>query len=123
MPKTLTQHLKEIGDEQTSITVNGTVYKCTKTEAVARKLFLLAQGGTERIVDEDGNEVTVIHKADPRVAKSIREYTEGKASVELPKETKGKAKAGQYSSETANRLSDRLGAPTPNRPMRPKTKS
>ena len=118
MAKTLTDHLKDIGNEETTITINGETHTCSKTEAVARRMFLMAEGGTEEIM-VDGEAMERVYKPDYRVAKSIREFIEGKAGVEPPKETKGNAKPGRFSSETASRLNDRLGPAKPTRPKVP----
>ena len=57
----------------------------------------------------DGEIEERTYKADYRVAKSIREYTEGKAAQEPPKKGKQNAKAGRYDSEIGRRLNERLG--------------
>lgn len=119
MAKSITECLREVGEEQITLTINGEEYTCTKTEAVARKMFLLAQGGTEVVADEDGNGVTVMHKPDYKVAKMLREFTEGKAAVEVVPEGDKKHKAGRYDSSISKRLNDRLGS-KPSRPMIPK---
>jgi hypothetical protein len=114
--KSITQWLKQIGDEKVRIVVNGKVKKVSQTEALARKMFILAKGGIEEIEDEAGNIVEVVHKPDHKVAKSIREWTEGKAAVEPPKEKPKQAKAGQYDSEIGRRLNERLGSGTVEEP-------
>lgn len=108
MSKSLTDCLKEIGDETVNIRVDGVDKTVTRTEALARKLFLLAQGGVEEIVGDKGEITQVVHKPDFRVAKSIREFIEGKPASEPTPEKPLGAKAGQFSSETAKRLHDRL---------------
>lgn len=118
MSKTLSQYLKEVSEEQVTIIVDGNEKQVTRTEALARKMFLMAMGGVEEFLDDEGNVAQIVHKPNHQVAKSIREFTEGKASVEPPKETKGKAKPGQYDSEVAGRLSDRLGGKL--KPVRPR---
>ena len=105
----MTDHLKEIGDETVNIIVDGQPKLVTRTEALARKLHLMAVGGIEEIVGKDGEVVQIVHKPDYRVAKSIREFTEGKPASEPTPEKPPGAKAGKYSSETARRLHDRLG--------------
>lgn len=108
MTKTLTQHLKDVGNETVEIVLDGGRVQVTRTEALARRLYLMAMGGVEQIIIGDEIE-EITHKADYRVAKSIREYTEGKAAPEPPKEKKAQAKAGQYDSEISRRLNERLG--------------
>jgi hypothetical protein len=88
MPKTLSQHLKDIGDELVEIVIKGQRVKVSRTEALARRMYIMAMGGVEEIVDDDDEIVQVMHKADYRVARSIREYTEGKAAQEAPKKSK-----------------------------------
>lgn len=116
MAKGLTQYLKEIGEEQVTIIINGQPKQVTRTEALARKMFLMARGGIEEVLDDDGNVIQVVCKPDHRVAKSIREFTEGKAAIELQPEGKGKARAGRYDSSISKRLNDRLGPQKPKRP-------
>lgn len=108
MNKSLTQYLKDIGEEKVKIVINGKIKKVSRTEALARRLYVMAMGGIEEIV-VDGDIVKKVHKADHRVAKDIREYTEGKAAVEPAKEKKKQIKAGEYSSEIGRRLNERLG--------------
>jgi hypothetical protein len=112
MPKTLSQHLKDIGDELVEIVIEGERVKVSRTEALARRLYIMAMGGVEQVI-EDGEIVELTDKADYRVAKSIREYTEGKAAQEAPKKSKQNAKPGQYDSEIGRRLNERLGGPKP----------
>ena len=108
MSKSLTDYLKEIGDETVNIRVDGVDKVVTRTEALARKMYLMANGGIEEIVGDKGEVVQIVHKPDHRVAKSIREFTEGKAAQEPTPDKPLGAKAGQFSSETAKRLHDRL---------------
>lgn len=109
MSKSLTAFLKQIGDEKVSIVINGKVKKVSRTEALARRLYVMAMGGVENVVAVDGTIIEVIHKANHKIAKDIREYTEGKAAIEPAKEKEKGAKPGQFTSETAGRLNDRLG--------------
>ncbi len=109
MTKTLTACLRDIGEEEVTIKINGREYTCTRTEATARKMYLLANGGFEEITNEDNEVVQITYKADAKVAKMLREFTEGKAAPELAPEKKPGAKAGQYDSEIGRRLNERLG--------------
>ena len=120
MPKTLTQYLKEVSEEPVNIVVDGKPKQVTRTEALARKMFLMAMGGVEELLDDDGNVVQVVHKPDHRVAKSIREFTEGKAAVEAQQKDKKNTKPGRYDSEISRRLNERLGSKA--RPKRPSIK-
>lgn len=112
--KTLTDYLKDIGEEEVSICIDGKHLVVSKTEAVARKMFLLAHGGVEETIDETGQIVKIFHKPDYRVAKLIREFSEGKAPMEVVESGPKGRKPGRYSSAVANRLSNRLG---PKRPI------
>ena len=118
MGKTLTQYLKEIGEEQVTIIINGETKQVTRTEALARKMFLLARGGIEEVTgDTIGEVLKIVHKPDHRVAKSIREFTEGKAAVEAQQKDKKNTKPGRYDSEISRRLNERLGSKA--QPKRP----
>lgn len=109
MTKSLTDYLKEIGEEEVTTKINGQEYTCSRTEATARKMHLMANGGTEEITKEDGETLVIAYKADAKVAKMIREFVEGKAAPEPIKEKEPGKKAGQYDSEISRRLNERLG--------------
>lgn len=113
MSKSLTDCLKEIGEEEVTIKINGQEYTCSRTEATARKMHLMANGGTEEITKEDGETLVIAYKADAKVAKMIREFVEGKAAPEPIKEKEPGKKAGQYDSEISRRLNERLGGGMP----------
>lgn len=112
MSKSLTQHLKDIGEEKVEFFIDGEPQQVTKTEALARKLYIMAQGGVEHVRVGD-QIVEIAHKPSYQVAKSIREFTEGKAQTEPPKKDKKQTKPGQYTSEISRRLNDRLGGRQP----------
>lgn len=101
---TLTEVLKDIGEEIVEININGEEIQCTRTEAAARRLFLLATGGYMQTKDENGDTVTTYFKPTASACKAIREYTEGRASQEPPKEGKKNAKAGSFDGSIAGRL-------------------
>ena len=111
----LTDFLNQIGDEEITICINDERKTVSRTEALARKMYLLAMGGIEEVIDEAGTMGKVYHKPDYRVAKMIREFTEGKAAAEIPFDNKNSKKAGAFSSSIGKRLNDRLG------PKRPKS--
>lgn len=113
--KTLTDCLKDIGEEEVSICIDGKPLVVSKTEAVARKMFLLAHGGVEETIDETGQIIKIFHKPDFRVAKLIREFSEGKAPMEVVETGLKGRKPGSFNSSVSRRLNDRLG------PKRPRT--
>lgn len=116
--KSLTDHLRDIGEEEVTIKINGESYTCSRTEATARKMHLMANGGYEEVTDEEGEVIKVVYKADAKVAKMIREFVDGKAAQEPAPEKKQGAKAGRYDSEISRRLNERLG-PQVKKPVRP----
>ena len=128
MTKSLSDHLVAIGEEKVKIKINGKKHNCSRTEATARKMHLMANGGYEEVKNEGGETVRVTYKADAKVAKMIREFVEGKAAPEPPKEKKKGTKAGQYDSEISRRLNERLGGgsvqsePESTKPVIPKGK-
>lgn len=111
--KSLSDFLREIGDEQITITIDGYPYTCTRQEALARKMYVLAYGGVVEEQAEDGQMIKIYYKPDYRVAKMIREYTEGKPNTELPPEKQGNAKAGSFDSSISKRLNEKLGLKRP----------
>lgn len=110
----LTAFLTQIGEEEVTICIDGQAKTVTRAEALARKMYLLALGGVEEIQDDNGQTVSVFHKPDYRVAKMIREFTEGKAPMEVVEIGGQSRKPGRFNSAVANRLSNRLG---PKRPV------
>ena len=101
---TLSEVLKNIGEEMVYININGQDIRCTRTEAAARRLFLLATGGYMQSKDEYGDTITTYFKPTASACKAIREYTEGRASQEPPKEGPKNARAGQFDGSIAGRL-------------------
>lgn len=114
MSKTLTDYLKDVGEEQTTICIDGVPYTCSKQEALARKMYVMAMGGFSEEKDENGQVIKVYHKADAKIAKNIREFTEGKAAAKSPTEGTKKHKPGSFDSSIGNRLRNRIN------PTRPK---
>ena len=112
----LTDFLNQIGGEEVTICIDGQPRTVSRAEALARKMYLLALGGMEELQDADGQVIRVFHKPDYRVAKMIREFTEGKAPMEVVETGVKGRKPGRYDSAVANRLNDRLG------PRRPRVK-
>lgn len=109
----LTDFLNQIGDEQVAICIDGQPKVVSRTEALARKMYVMAMGGFSEEKDEDGQVVKVFHKPDYRVAKMIREFTEGKAAAEPAPEGTKKRKPGSFDSSVSNRLSNRLNLKRP----------
>jgi len=105
----LTAFLNQIGEEEVTICIDGQAKTVTRAEALARKMYLLALGGVEEIKDVDGQVVKVYHKPDHRVAKIIREFTEGKAPMEVVGTGPKGHKPGSFNSSVSRRLNDRLG--------------
>ena len=105
----LTDCLKSVGEEMVDICINGESMHVTKTEALARKMYVMAMGGIEEVTSSGGEVLVRTYKPDYRVAKMIREFTEGKAPVGKNKSDKpDRPAAGQFSSATAKRLSNQL---------------
>lgn len=114
MSKSLTDCLKDIGNEQITVNINGEEHTCSKTEAVARKMFVLAMGGYSEETNTNGEKVHVFHKANHAVAKMLREFMEGRPATEPEPEKEKNKKAGRFNSSISRRLNERLG------PQRPK---
>ena len=109
----LSTYLSQIGDEQVTICIDGVPQQVTRAEALARKMYLLALGGFEEVITPDGKQ-TVYHKPDYKVARMIREFTEGKPNQE-PAVTKTKGKrAGNFNSKITKRLNESV--PVINKP-------
>jgi len=106
--KSLSEYLEDIGNEEITITVDGQPHTCTRTEALARKLYVLAYGGIVEEKAEDGQMAQIYYKPDHRVAKMIREYTEGRPNTEPPPKKQDNAKAGKFDSYVTKRLNEKL---------------
>ena len=112
----LTAFLTQIGEEEVTICIDGQPRVVSRAEALARKMYLLALGGFEEVQMPDGTIEKFFHKPDYRVSKMIREFTEGKAPVEIVEKGGKGRKPGRFNSAVAGRLNNRLG------PKRPSTK-
>ncbi len=112
----LTSFLNQIGEEEVTICIDGQAKTVTRAEALARKMYLLALGGVEEVQDVDGQVIKVFHKPDYRVSKIIREFTEGKAPMEVVETGPKGRKPGSFNSSVSRRLNDRIG------PKRPRVK-
>jgi len=105
----LTDCLKSIGEEKVDICIDSESMQVTKTEALARKMYVMAMGGIEEVKGENDEVLTVVHRPDYRVAKMIREFTEGKAPVGEKNDNKQKRPvAGKFSSAIGRRLNSQL---------------
>lgn len=112
----LTDFLNQIGEEEVTICIDGQPRTVTRAEALARKMYLLALGGFEEVQMPDGTIEKFFHKPDYRVSKMIREFTEGKAPMEVVETGPKGRKPGSFNSLVSRRLNDRLG------PKRPRVK-
>jgi len=112
----LTDFLNQIGEEEVTICIDGQPRTVTRAEALARKMYLLALGGFEEVQMPDGTIEKFFHKPDYRVSKMIREFTEGKAPMEVVETGPKGRKPGSFNSSVSRRLNDRLG------PKRPRVK-
>ncbi len=112
----LTDFLNQIGEEEVTICIDGQPRTVSRAEALARKMYLLALGGWEEVQMPDGTIEKFFHKPDYRVSKMIREFTEGKAPMEVVETGPKGHKPGSFNSSVSRRLNDRLG------PKRPRVK-
>ncbi len=112
----LTDFLNQIGEEEVTICIDGQPRTVSRAEALARKMYLLALGGWEEVQMPDGTIEKFFHKPDYRVSKMIREFTEGKAPMEVVETGPKGRKPGSFNSSVSRRLNDRLG------PKRPRVK-
>lgn len=101
----LSTYLSQIGDEQVTICIDGVLQQVARVEALARKMYLLALGGFEEVITPDGKQ-TVYHKSDYKVARMIREFTEGKPNQEPAQEKKKGKRAGNFNSKITKRLNE-----------------
>lgn len=105
----LTEYLNSIGQEETEIVlVDGVPTPITKAEALARRLWLMALGGKEEFIDDDGQTLTRIHKPDRKSAELIYAYVEGKPPVNKPGKEPGRQQPSGFTNDTKSRLSEAL---------------
>jgi hypothetical protein len=102
----LTDFLRNVGCEETElVTVDGVPVMVSKAEALARRLYLMALGGSVEQKNDKGEIVTVTFEPSIPAAKLIREWTEGKPSEnKTVAGTKGK-RPERFDKNTGNRLS------------------
>lgn len=105
----LSNYLGAVGQEETEVvSISGKPKTITKAEALARRLWLMALGGIEEFIDDDGQTLTRIYKPDRKAAELIIAYLEGKPAAKKPGETSDKQKPHGFTSDTKARLSDSL---------------
>jgi len=81
--KLLTDFLKQVGEETEQITVDGQIFIATKAEIMARRLYLMANGGVEEYLDEKGVVCKRIYQPDRRAIELILNRTEGRPAVQV----------------------------------------
>jgi len=102
----LTDFLRDVGAEETElVTVDGTPAMVSKAEALARKLYLMALGGTVECKNDKGEVKTVVFEPSIPAAKLIREWTEGKPGENKSTSDKKGKRPERFDKNTGNRLS------------------
>ena len=105
----LTGYLNAVGHEETeTVSIDGAPKIITKAEALARRLWLMALGGKEEFIDDNGQTIECIHKPDRKSAELIISYLEGKPAMQTPSKTQDREKPHGFTSDTASRLSETL---------------
>lgn len=106
----LTSYLNSVGQEETEVvSINGIPKPITKAEALARRLWLMALGGIEEFIDDDGQTLTRIYKPDRKAVELILAYLEGKPPVNKPGDKgSNRQKPHGFTSDTKHRLSEAL---------------
>lgn len=75
--KMLTKFLKEIGNEETTIIIDGKPLVVTKAEALSRILWTMALGGNIEYYANDGSVKVRYYEPDKKTAEFIFNRTEG----------------------------------------------
>lgn len=102
----LTDFLRDVGNEETElVTVDNVPVMVSKAEALARKLYLMALGGTVEQKNDKGEVQTVTFEPSIPAAKLIREWTEGKPGENKSEATKKGKRPERFDKNTGNRLS------------------
>lgn len=105
----LTEYLNSVSQEETEVvSINGEPKTITKAEALARRLWLMALGGTEEFIDDDGQVERRVYKPDRKSAELIIAYLEGKPPVSKPGKPSEMQKPHGFTSDTKARLSETL---------------
>ncbi len=105
----LTEYLNSVRQEETeTVSINGEPKIITKAEALARRLWLMALGGKEEFINDNGETVETIYKPDRKSAELIYAYLEGKPPVNKPNEKSDRQKPHGFTSDTKTRLSETL---------------
>lgn len=103
-PRALTKHLQALGQE--AVTINDAGDPITREEALARLLWNMALGWTEKARNDEGNWVEVIHKPVAWAMQAVWDRREGKVPQAIG-EDEGRIKASDKVRELAK---DRLNA-------------
>ena len=102
----LTDFLRDVGGEETElVTVDGVPTMVSKAEALARKLYLMALGGTVEQKNDHGVVCVVTFEPSIPAAKLIREWTEGKPGESKSASDKKGKRPERFDKNTGNRLS------------------
>jgi hypothetical protein len=111
----LTDLIKTIGDEETEpMVVNNEVHMVSKSEAMIRRLWIMANGGTEEYVGADGQVHKREYEPDKKVAELLITRIEGRPAQAAPEGGPERARrAGKFDSGVGNRLGRVMGDDEP----------
>jgi hypothetical protein len=105
--KLLTQYLRDIGNETETIIVDGQPYVASKAEVLSRRLWLMANGGTEEFTDADGVVQKRVYTPDRKVMELVFTRIEGRPAQAAQEGGPERARrAGKFDSGVGNRLNE-----------------
>lgn len=112
--KLLTQYLRDVGNETETIIVDGQQYVASKAEVLARRLWLMANGGTEEFTNEKGEVEKRTYVPDRKVMELVFTRIEGRPAQAPPQGGPERARrAGKFDSGVGSRLNDEGYEPEP----------
>jgi hypothetical protein len=103
----LSKFLRDIGKETETIIVDGQQYVASKAEVLARRLWLMANGGTEEFTNDKGEVEKRTYVPDRKVMELVFTRIEGRPAQAVPEGGPERARrAGKFYSGVGSRLNN-----------------
>jgi hypothetical protein len=103
----LSKFLRDVGNETETIIVEGQQYVASKAEILARRLWLMANGGTEEFTNEKGEVEKRTYVPDRKVMELVFTRIEGRPAQAPPQGGPDHARrAGKFDAGVGNRLNN-----------------
>lgn len=101
----ISRFLRNIAEEETELIIDGDDQKMvTKAEALARLVFKRALGFSETRINDEGNEVTVVHQPDKTYIAMVWDRLEGRVANVTEDKKKTRKVADRVGEQSAQRI-------------------